>query len=491
MKQAISLKLLPFLQLLIVASVLLACVPVEPPSQLSQIYQQQQLRVGLLHSPTSYYIGIDGPAGFEYELSMRLAEQLDVELVIDPSFDLQELMQKLQQGQVDYIAGGLTLTDNRLTSYRAAPAYQWISEQLVFRQGQPWPRSLDDIQQPVAVIAGSSHAETMQQLQQHYPHLEWQEFHDRDGDELLQMVIEGRIAYTLTDSNQLAINRRFFPNLSIAFTVQEDRPIGWLLPKNHDDSLLSVLIEFFGELYQSGDLVTLEDRYFGHIRQFDYVDTLKFIEAIEQTLPNYQPLFQQYAGSLDWRLLAALSYQESHWDPRARSATGVRGMMMLTLPTARQMGVDNRLDAEESIAGGSRYLQHLLGRIPERIAMPDRLWFALAAYNIGLGHVEDARILTQRQGADPDKWHEVKEHLPKLRQKRYYQQTRFGYARGDEAAHYVENIRRYYDTLQWVTDRQQIELRQRQSGESLIESPLESPEQTQDATEESSGARNL
>ncbi|MCH8538966.1 MAG: membrane-bound lytic murein transglycosylase MltF, partial [Alkalimonas sp.] len=327
MKCAISLKLLSFLKLLIMASFLLACVPAEPPSQLSQIYQQQQLRVGLLHSPTSYYIGIDGPAGFEYELSTRLAEQLGVELVVDPSFDLQELMQKLQQGQVDYIAGGLTLTDARLAQYRAAPAYQWVNEQLVFRQGQPWPRSLDDIQQPVAVIAGSSHAETMQQLQQHYPHLEFQEFHDRDGDELLQMVVEDRLAYTLTDSNQLAINRRFFPNLSIAFTVQEDRPIGWLLPKNDDDSLHSVLIEFFGDLYQSGDLVTLEDRYFGHIRQFDYVDTLKFIEAIEQVLPDYQPLFQQYAGTLDWRLLAALSYQESHWDPRARSATGVRGMM--------------------------------------------------------------------------------------------------------------------------------------------------------------------
>lgn len=487
MKQAILFKLQPFLLLLTVVCLLLACMPVESPSQLNRIYQQQQLRVGLLHSPTSYYIGVDGPAGFEYELSKRLAEQLDVELVIDPSFDLQELMHKLQQGQVDYIAGGLTLTEGRLATFRAAPAYQWINEQLVFHQGHSWPRSLNDVTQPIAVIAGSSHAETMQQLQQDYPHLEWQEFTDRDGDELLQMVVEDRIAFTLTDSNQLAINRRFLPNLSIAFTVQEDRPIGWLLPKNHDDSLYSVLIEFFGELYQSGDLVTLEDRYFGHIRQFDYVDTLKFIEAIEQILPDYQPLFQQYSGAQDWRLLAALSYQESHWNPKARSVTGVRGMMMLTLPTARQMNVDNRLDAEESIAGGSRYLQHLLGRIPERIQLPDRLWFALAAYNIGLGHVEDARVLTQRAGADPDKWHEVKTHLPKLRQKRYYQHTRFGYARGDEAAHYVENIRRYYDTLQWVTDRQQIERRQRQSAEDTTE-PSDQAEVNE---KESAGEGNL
>jgi membrane-bound lytic murein transglycosylase F len=309
------------------------------------------------------------------------------------------------------------------------------------------------------VVKDSSHAETLQQLSLDHPDLNWQQHPTLDADEILQQVIDGNIAYTITDSNQLALNRRFYPNLSIAFTVRDNLPVSWLLADNSDDSLYAVLIEFFGAMYQSGELIALEDRYFGHVQQFDYVDTLAYIDAIETSLPDLKAWFVQYAGELDWRMLAALSYQESHWDPKAKSPTGVRGLMMLTLPTAQQMGVASRLDPEQSIRGGSRYLHQLVTRIPERIAMPDRLWFALAAYNVGWGHVEDARIITQQQGADPDKWLDVKQRLPLLRQKSVYQTTKYGYARGDEAVGYVENIRRYYDTLLWVDERQQAEQR--------------------------------
>ncbi|WP_019677082.1 membrane-bound lytic murein transglycosylase MltF [Arsukibacterium perlucidum] len=450
-----------------------ACAPeAEHTSQLDTIHQRNTLRVGLLHGPTSYFIGVDGPTGFEYELAQTLAHRLEVELQLFPSYHLDELLQKLDTGQVDFIAGGLTLTPQRLSRYRAAPAYRWISELLVFRQGDDWPRSLDDITEPIVVIQDSSHAQTLDRLSKDHPNLQWREQKDLDADDVLQLVVDGKIPYTLTDSNQLAINRRFYPNLSIGFTVSDNLPVAWLLADSNDDSLLAVLIEFFGNIYQSGELITLEDRYFGHVSQFDYVDTLQYIDAISQTLPDYKDLFIQYAGELDWRLLAALSYQESHWDPKARSPTGVRGLMMLTLPTAKQMGVSSRLDPEQSISGGSRYLQRLVSRIPERINMPDRLWFALASYNVGWGHVEDTRILTQQQGADPDKWLEVKQRLPLLRQKAVYQHTRYGYARGDEAVTYVENIRRYYDTLVWTDEKQQAEQRLEQQRLRLTEQLL-------------------
>lgn len=447
------------------------CSPAPSESQLYQIYQRDSLKVGILHGPTSYYVGVDGPVGFELELSQALADKLGVKLELYPSYHLDELLQKLNSGQVDYIAGGLTLTEFRKGKYRAAPAYRWINEVLVFKQGNTWPRTLQDLTDTVVVVKDSSHAETLQQLSQEYPELDWQVHPGLDNDEILQQVVDGNIAYTLTDSNQLALNRRFYPNLSIAFTVRDNLPVSWLMADNNDDSLYAVLIEFFGTMYQGGELIALEDRYFGHVQQFDYVDTLVYIEAIEQTLPRFKAWFEQYAGELDWRLLAALSYQESHWDPKAKSPTGVRGLMMLTLPTAQQMGVRSRLDPEQSIRGGSRYLHRLVSRIPERIAMPDRLWFALASYNVGWGHVEDARILTQRQGADPDKWLEVKQRLPLLRQKSVYKTTKYGYARGDEAVTYVENIRRYYDTLLWVDERQQAELRLQQQKQRLTEQP--------------------
>lgn len=448
---------------------LAGCSPEPSQSQLYQIYQRDSLKVGILHGPTSYYVGVDGPTGFELELSQALADKLGVKLQLFPSYHLEELLQKLDSGQVDYIAGGLTLTQIRKGKYRASPAYRWINEILVFKQGNIWPRALDELTDTVVVVKDSSHAETLQQLSLDAPELDWQQHPTLDADEILQQVVDGNIAYTLTDSNQLALNRRFYPNLSIAFTVRDNLPVSWLLAANTDDSLYAVLIEFFGTMYQSGELIALEDRYFGHVQKFDYVDTLAYIEAIEQTLPRFKAWFVNYAGELDWRLLAALSYQESHWDPKAKSPTGVRGLMMLTLPTAQQMGVSSRLDPEQSIRGGSRYLHRQVSRMPERIAMPDRLWFALASYNVGWGHVEDARILTQRDGADPDKWLDVKQRLPLLRQKSVYQTTKYGYARGDEAVTYVENIRRYYDTLLWVDERQQAELRLEQQKQRLTE----------------------
>lgn len=448
---------------------LAGCSPEPSHNQLHQIYQRDSLMVGILHGPTSYYVGIDGPTGFELELSQALADKLGVKLELFPSYQLDELLQKLKTGQVDYIAGGLTLTELRKGKYRSSPAYRWINEVLVFKQGNAWPRSLDDLTEPVVVVKDSSHAETLQQISLDNPGLQWVEHPTLDADEILQQVVDGNIAYTLTDSNQLALNRRFYPNLSIAFTVRDNLPVSWLLADNSDDSLYAVLIEFFGTMYQGGELIALEDRYFGHVQLFDYVDTLVYIDAIEQQLPKFKEWFIQYAGELDWRLLAALSYQESHWEPKAKSPTGVRGLMMLTLPTAQQMGVTSRLDPEQSILGGSRYLHRMFTRIPERITMPDRLWFALASYNVGWGHVEDARVITQRQGGDPDKWLDVKQRLPLLRQKNIYQTTKYGYARGDEAVTYVENIRRYYDTLLWVDERQQAEQRLEQQKHRLSE----------------------
>ena len=191
---------------------------------------------------------------------------------------------------------------------------------------------------------------------------------------------------------------------------------------------------------------------FDYVKKFDYVGTKHFLDATDKKLNQYLDYFKD-AGlnhNLDWRLLAALSYQESHWNPRAKSPTGVRGMMMLTLPTAKQMKVTNRLSAEQSIVGGAKYLKKILARVPDTINNPDRTWFALAAYNVGWGHVQDARKITELEGDNPNKWVDVKKRLPLLRQKKYYKFTRYGYARGDEAVAYVTNIRRYYETLSYL-----------------------------------------
>nr|WP_232321989.1 membrane-bound lytic murein transglycosylase MltF [Photobacterium jeanii] len=419
-------------------------------TDLERIRESGVLRVGTLNNQLSYYIGNDGPTGLDYELAQRFAKKLGVKLEMQPMFTLSGLFPALKRGDVDMIAAGLTITPDRIAHFKAAPAYYFASQVVVYKKGNWRPRKPSDLalnKGSLEVIKGSSHEKRLRQLKELYPELEWQTADDTDSDELLRLVSTGELDFTVADSVDVALLQRIHPDIAIAMELTEDEPIAWFVNEANNDSLYALLIEFFGEIQQSGELVALEEKYFGHVDSFDYVDTRAFLRAIEKKLPRWEALFKQYANEFDWRLLAALSYQESHWNPRAVSPTGVRGMMMLTLPTAKSVGVKNRLDPEQSIRGGSAYLSKMIARVPDSIAEHEKVWFALASYNVGFGHMMDARRLTKKQGGNPDAWSDVKQRLPLLRQRKYYKQTRYGYARGDEALNYVENIRRYYQSI--------------------------------------------
>ena len=412
------------------------------------------LKVGTTYGLTTYYNGATGPVGFEYELAEGFADYLGVKLEVFPYYNLNDLFPQLTNAHLDMIAAGISVSPERYQKFKFGPGYQRVSEKLVFKQGKEWPRTIKDLNGDLVIAAGSSHHESLLRLKQDNQQLSWQETEDSDMEELLEMVLREELDYTIADSNILALMRRRYPELSIGFSISPEQDIAWAVNKDRDDSLLAALIEYFGIIQNNGILAALEDKYFGHVRLFNYVDTREFIKSSREVLPKFKPWFVQYSNDLDWRLIAAMSYQESHWQPKARSFTGVRGMMMLTLTTAKELGIVSRLDPEQSIKGGAKYLTNLLKRIPDRITQPDRLWFALASYNVGLGHLEDARVLTERQGANPDMWVDVKIRLLQLRQKKYYKTTRYGYARGNEAVAYVDNIRRYYDTLVWLDEQQ-------------------------------------
>jgi membrane-bound lytic murein transglycosylase F len=454
-----------------------ACDDKQQPDSLQDVLDTGVLRVGTIYGLTTYYNGPSGPEGFEYELAAGFADYLGVKLEIFPYYSVSELFPQLDNAHLDVIAAGINVTPERYENFRFGPAYQTVSQKLVFKQGNVRPRQLSDLKGDLTIVAGGAHSETLRQFKLENEALQWTETNDRDAEELLEMVLDSELDYTIADSNILALIRRRYPELSIGFSLSSAQGIAWATSKNRDNALRSAVIEYFGQIYANGTLAALEDKHFGHVRQFNYVETREFIRSANQTLPRYRSLFERYSDDLDWRLLAALSYQESHWKPKATSVTGVRGMMMLTLNTAKDLGVDSRLDPEQSIAGGSRYLASLLTRIPDRIPSPDRLWFALASYNIGLGHLEDARVLTQRQGGNPDMWVDVKKRLPQLRQKKHYKTTRYGYARGNEAVSYVANIRRYYDTLVWLNEQQPELLEELQ--ESSVAPALPSPVEPQ------------
>lgn len=432
--------------------VLTSCQPVSTRSSLEKVVDDGVLKIGTMFGRTTFYHGSEAPRGFEFELAKGFASYLDVEVQIYPFYSYQALMKELEQGRIDVVAAGDAVPKNFGKQFKLGPVYQQVSHKLVFLQGQQRPRDIDDLTQPLVVVKGSSNEHLLEQLKDSHPGLNWKATDNKDTWELLDDVANGRLPYTLVDTNTLSLQRRQYPQLSIGFTVERLVPIAWLLNQQQDDSLRAAVIEYFGTIHQSGVFKALEDKYFGHVRDFNYVDTKVFLQAARLKLPDYAHWFKQYASDVDWRLLAAMSYQESHWKPDATSYTGVRGLMMLTRDTARELNIDSRTDAQSSIKGGAQYVSNLLARIPARIRRPDRLWMALAAYNIGMGHLEDARTLTQRQGGNPDLWVDVKRRLPQLEQKRYYKTTRYGFARGHEARQYVENIRRYYDSLIYLDE---------------------------------------
>ena len=442
--------LLKFFSLAFISlTLLIACGEAQP--HLEEIRERGELRVLSRYGPTSYYIKGETLAGFEYELAQKFADHLNVKLKIIIPDNLGNMLHLIEQGKADIAAAGLTITPERKDIIRFGPIYQEVTQQLVYRQGGKKPKNITGLANgQLEVVANSSHVEQLNFHQQEIPELSWTENKELDSSGLLELLQLEMIDYTIADSNEIAANRPLFPELRVAFNISEPQPLAWAMPLAEDGSLYNEMALFFEGIEESGELDNLIEKYYGHIRRFDYVDTRAIHRRILTHLPQYQALFKQAAieNNFDWRLLAAISYQESHWDSEAVSSTGVKGLMMLTLATAKQMKIDNREDPAQSISAGAAYLASLQKRLPEQIeSEQDRFWMALASYNIGLGHLEDARVLTQKGGKNPNLWTDVKQYLPLLSKKKWYTQTRYGYARGGEPVRYIENIRRYYDIL--------------------------------------------
>ncbi len=445
--------------LVIVIAGLLVGTCSERLTLLEEVRATGELRVVTRNSPTAYYLGPESPLGPEYELASRFAGYIGVELTMYPADSLSDILPEVMSGRAHLAAAGLTVTEPRRKLVDFGPPYQEITQHLVYRLGSGRPRRIEQvIGGHIEVVASSSHAETLEGLRLRYPELAWVENPGVESEELLFRVAEREIDYTVADSTEFSISRNFHPEIRVAFDLKEGDFIAWAFREDDgDDSLRYAAHRFFAKLQSSGELGRILERYYGHIDEFDYVGTRAFLRHVETRLPQYRHMFEEAAAAtgIDWRLLAAIGYQESHWNPEAMSPTGVRGIMMLTLATADQVGVDDRIDPESSIMGGARYFEVMKERLPEHIGEPQRTWLALAAYNIGYWHLQDARHLAEMRGQNPDAWADIKTSLPLLSQKKWYSQVKYGYARGWEPVRYVDNIRSYYDTLLWITSDEQ------------------------------------
>ncbi len=421
-------------------------------SPIEEILATGELRVVTRENPATYSPNNGDPIGFEYDLAKRFSEYLGVELNIYSTSVSQALLD-IENGRAHIAAAGLSVTEARKLSVDFGPNYQEVTQQLIGRRDRKHPKDLNELPYyKIGVLAGSSHLERLIQLRASFPDLNWDAQKAESTIELMESVRNENIELTIVDSNEFAVTQRYFPKLNSLIELSDIQEIAWAIPKNSTE-LQNKVNSFFTEIETSSELDQLKELHFGYINSFDYFEVTSFKKNYENLLPEFRNFFLQ-AGidyGIDWKLLAAISYQESHWRKNAVSPTGVKGLMMLTNNTAAEMNVVDRTDPQQSIDGGARYLLKIQDKIPERILFPDRLWFALAGYNVGFGHLEDARILTQRAGRNADLWSDVREFLPLLSEKEYYSTLRFGKARGSEPVKYVENIRDYHDLLIWLT----------------------------------------
>ncbi|QLB20493.1 lytic transglycosylase F [Vespertiliibacter pulmonis] len=412
-----------------------------------QIQNDKVLRVGVINHPLGYFVGVEGHSGIEYDLATAFANYLNVSLNIT-SFDTSAaLFNALKNNEIDIAAAGLLYQPEQAKQFQIGASYYSTSWQIVYKKGTQRPYKIDDLNAELLVSSSSSVLPLLQQLQATHPQLRWKTTDKFTQEELLIQVAEGKIPYTVAVSVDISAAQHIKPEIAVGFDLTDEAPVVWYLQNSAYSELQAAVLEFMNQANENSTISRIEEKYFNHLSNFDYVDTASYLRAIENTLPKYQPLFEKYQGELEWQMLAAIAYQESHWDPSATSPTGVRGIMMLTRNTAERMNVQDRTNPEQSIKAGADYLHLLINQLPNSIVPEDRIWFALAAYNMGLGHLIDVRRLTKQLGGNPDNWLDVKKNLPLLAEKRYYNSLKYGYARGFEAFNYVENIRRYYHSI--------------------------------------------
>ena len=419
-------------------------------SKLKQIKSNGILRIALVADPPHYFPNKVKERGYDFELVSHYATSIDVELEIIKTNTSNEIIFLLNQGKVDIgILGSSPEFDQKnienVATYNNSKWYV-----IGNRANRQLPKSIDSIEPNTMIVANGSNASFMlHSIGEDYPSLLWDELKNTNVRSILERINENHSKISIISEDIYAYYQYLFPETKKIFVLPIKYPSRWLVKNNNNLSFLYSINSFFNKYKQNGKLEKIGKTYYEHLSAFDYVDIRYYLKRINKKLPKYKKYFVEAAknSALDARIIAAVSYQESHWNRKARSPTGVRGMMMLTLDTAKRVGVKNRLNAKQSIFGGAKYLKILYESFSNTIEEPDRLWFTLAAYNIGLGHVEDARTITKSQGDNPNSWIDVEKHIPKLSQKKWYKKTKYGFARGHEPIEFVRRVRRYYDIL--------------------------------------------
>ncbi|NVL90900.1 MAG: membrane-bound lytic murein transglycosylase MltF [Desulfobacterales bacterium] len=395
-----------------------------------------------------YYTYRGQEMGFEYDLAKAFADFLGVKLKVKVPESRDQLLPLLDKGAGEVVAASITTTPSGLELADFSKRYISVQQMVITHKKDTNIRSMNDlVGKNIHVCRGTPYEARLRTIEKMDPGVIITARDDVSTEDLIRGVAEGKIEITVADSNVALLNRRYYPDIRIAFPIKKPQPLCWAVKKG-GKALLNEINEFFDTIEEDGTFLDIYNRYYAYVERFDHLDIKRFQHRMETRFPKYMKTIKEAAKlyRFDWRLIAALIYQESQFNPWAKSFSGVRGLMQLTLPTAMEMGVKNRLNPQESIMGGVRYLK-MLYDVYDNATEPDRTLIAFAAYNVGKGHVIDARTLASKMKLDPNKWSSLEKTLPLLSDPKYYKKSRFGYCRGREPVSHVQRILTYYNIL--------------------------------------------
>ena len=414
----------------------------------SRKVEEDKIVILTRNAPTTVYQDQDSYAGFEYDMVRDFVTHTGVKVDFVQKNTVAEILRAMREGEGDIAAAGLTKTANRVMEFDFALSYYIVSENVVCNKNKIYPKSLDNLKTELVVMKDSSYEEKLKNIKPNYPNLKYRTVSNISTEELLRWVYNGTIECTVADSNIVAINKRYYPNLKVIFSLPQTSELAWIL--NEDNLELQQQVEtWFAEFQSSGRLQAIIDRYYSFRKEFVYIDALKFKKDIQERLNIYKNDFKdaEELYKIPWKLLASIAYEESAWKKDAIHSSGVRGIMMLSKKLAKKIGVKNRLNATESIFKVAKYLSKIAKKLPKEINKRDKIYFTLVAYHIGYLHLSDAMILAKKQKLNPNSWQDMKKILPLLSQKKYYQSLKYGYSRGDGAINFTTNVINYYKIL--------------------------------------------
>ena len=415
---------------------------------LKKIQKFGELTIITRNSPHCYYLYRDTPMGFEYELAKEFADYLGVKLRVEIAEDWQQMVPALMNGTGDIIAASTPITAKRENQVAFADGYMKIRQYIISHRNNSKIKKIEDLSGKIIhVRRGTAYQERLEFLQRLGIDLSIQLYDDVPTEELIQRVAEKELDFTVADNNVALLNRRHYPAAVMAAPITQEQLLGWAVHPQSKE-LLASINAFFKTIQQNGKFEEIYNKYYGDLADFDFVDLRAFHRSIKARLSRYSPFIKAAAKihGFDWRMIAAQIYQESHLNPRAKSPAGAAGLMQILPRTARSLGVEDIFDPVQNINAGVTYLKKLYDFFGQAHGK-DRLLISMAAYNIGQGHVEDARQLAAQLELDPNRWESIAKTLPLLAYRKYYQSAQFGYCRGTEPVMYIKQILIYYDIL--------------------------------------------